>query len=74
MSMSKQDFIALADEINDHNRTAKQLPERYTPFTPDQLKTLAHFCAKQNSRFMRERWFAYIAGECGPNGGKVRAA
>jgi hypothetical protein len=33
---------------------------------------LADFCASQNSRFDRERWLGYIAGECGPNGGKVK--
>jgi hypothetical protein len=39
---------------------------------------LADFCAAQNSRFDRERWLgrcwndSYIAGECGPNGGKVK--
>lgn len=31
--------------------------------------TLADFCVIQNPRFNRERWLAYIAGECGPNGG-----
>ena len=24
----------------------------------------------QNPNFDRERWLAYVAGECGPNGGK----
>lgn len=41
MSMSKQDFIALAATIRD-------------------------------PRFNRERWLAYIAGTCGPNGGAVK--
>jgi hypothetical protein len=29
---------------------------------------LADFCASQNPQFNRERWLAYIARECGPNG------
>ena len=32
---------------------------------------VADFCASQNPHFNRARWLAYIAGECGPNGGKV---
>jgi hypothetical protein len=31
---------------------------------------LADFCRTQNPRFDRERWLDYIAGKCGPNGGK----
>ena len=64
MSMSKRDFIALADEIRDANRT-----EGYK-FSPQQINVLAKFCYDQNCRFNRERWLAYIAGVCGPNGGK----
>ncbi len=33
------------------------------------IKPLADFCASQNGDFMRSRWIAYIAGECGPSGG-----
>lgn len=33
---------------------------------------LADFCKSQNYRFDRGRWLAYIAGECGPNGGKIK--
>jgi hypothetical protein len=32
----------------------------------------ADFCQSTNPRFNRERWLAYIAGECGPNDGTVR--
>jgi hypothetical protein len=35
------------------------------------ISALADFCQSQNSRFDRERWLAYIYGECGPGGGKV---
>ena len=69
MAMSKKDFIALADEIRDNNRTAEMLPEHYTVFTATQLNVLAAFCKKQNSAVMRDRWLDYIAGKCGPNGG-----
>jgi len=41
-------------------------------FTEEQIGELADFCKSQNSQFDRERWLAYIAGECGPNGGTVK--
>jgi len=77
MSMSKKDFIALADLIREHNRVAS------TPsyieagiaapiFTESQIDTLAVFCKQQNPNFMRDRWLDYIAGNCGKNGGAVK--
>jgi hypothetical protein len=67
--MTKRNFIALADSIREHNRLAKSNGE--TAFTADQLAALASFCASENPRFKRERWLDYIAGECGPNGGRA---
>ena len=68
--MSKKHFIALADDIREHNRCAVNNGE--IPFTPDQIDVLARFCRMQNSQFNRERWLDYVAGECGPNGGRVK--
>ncbi len=79
MSMSKKDFIALADLIRNHNETSARQTRQYgadaaiDAFTPDQIETLAVFCYSQNPRFMRDRWLDYIAGKCGKNGGKVAA-
>lgn len=67
MSMSKKDFIALANEIRAHNRIAKCSGE--PNFHEGHLDTLAAFCQRQNPNFKRDRWLSYIAGECGPNGG-----
>lgn len=72
MSMSKQDFIALANKINEHNHVASSPANDLTPFTSDQLETLGDFCRRQNSNFMRERWIGYIKGENGPSGGSIR--
>ena len=69
MAMSKQDFIALADAIRQHNRGAKILGTSEA-FSDIQIATIADFCRSQNSSFMRERWLGYIAGENGPGGGK----
>jgi hypothetical protein len=69
--MSKKHFIELADMIREHNN---RNPFNRQEFTPDQIATLAEFCKSQNSAFMRDRWIAYINGECGKNGGKVKVA
>ena len=73
--MTKKHFIALADAIREYNRNAfKAGSNTVSPlqFGHTQLLVLADFCAASNPRFNRERWLAYIAGECGPNGGKVK--
>ena len=57
--MTKQHPLALADSIRSNGT-----------FTPGQIETLADFCAAQNPAFNRERWLAYVTGDCGPNGGK----
>jgi hypothetical protein len=56
--MSKKQFIKLAEAIRSNGS-----------FTQTQIECLADFCQSQNPRFMRGRWLAFIAGECGPNGG-----
>ena len=61
--MSKKDFIALADYI----RSVAGTPQAFSSL---QVEMLAGFCKTRNSAFNRERWLAYIAGECGPNGGR----
>ena len=76
MSMSKKDFIALADAIKEHNRIADQR-ERFGStkdhfFSEDQISSLADFCEDQNPNFKRDRWLDYIAGNCGPNGGAIK--
>ena len=64
--MTKQDFIALADFIREHN-THSDSEEH---FRPGQILPLATFLQSQNPRFDRARWLGYIAGTNGPNGGK----
>lgn len=86
MSMSKQDFIQLADVI----RKPGEVPASITrvlvqngisgPFAADLTRSivaaitddLADFCQSQNGQFKRHRWLNYIAGTCGPNGGAVK--
>lgn len=77
MSMTKRDFIALADTIKAQQTHMDNAPESdrarnlRAPFTDDQILVLAIFCESQNPRFDRERWLGYIAGTNGKNGGKV---
>jgi hypothetical protein len=68
MSMSKKNFITLADMIREHNQKC----EAPAYFTYSQLLAIADFCKSQNPNFMRERWLDYIAGNCGKNGGAIK--
>ena len=68
--MTKKHFIALADVIRE---TEKGITRGL--FSGEEAKelyriNLAAFCASLTPRFKRERWLAYIADECGPNGGR----
>ena len=69
--MTKKNFVALADSIREHNSSGYVDRPGFNLFDQQHLNSLAAFCASQNPNFNRERWLAYIAGECGPNGGKV---
>ena len=64
MSMSKKDFIELADKL---------IQCKNSPAEEFTVEDLADFCQAQNVNFKRDRWLAYIAGTCGKNGGKVKA-
>ena len=72
--MTKQDFVALADMIRDYNAIEIfEDPSEYPLFTEGQIRSLAIFCHSQNPRFKRQQWLDYVAGTCGPNGGRSRA-
>ena len=70
MSMSKKDFIAIADKIREHNRADSDGASE--PFTRGQLDSLAWTFQGLNPDFKRDRWLGYIAGENGKNGGTVK--
>lgn len=63
--MTKKHFIALADRIRRYRDGDPQFR-----FTQSQILILADFCQSQNPNFDRDRWVNYIAGKCGPSGGK----
>lgn len=65
--MSKKHFIELADLIRYHQGTVNA-------FSPEQINILGDFCRSNNYAFKRERWLAYIKGECGKNGGAIKKA
>ncbi len=79
--MTKKTFIALADAM----RLVRERLEVGAPTFGDKsdymlgareqwqydVRALADFCASQNAKFKRDRWLAYINGDCGPNGGKA---
>lgn len=81
--MTKTHFIALADAVRKTRITLGQARDLNVKFGgayglgalrewESVRDALADFCAAQNPRFDRERWLPYVAGECGPNGGKAR--
>lgn len=69
--MSKKHFIQLADTLRMLQRNADDGGR--VPMS-DVLSAMVHFCRDTNPRFNEERFRAYIAGECGPNGGRVKRA
>ena len=71
MSMSKKDFIALADTLRPHALYDPhgELVDISAWGGDSILDALCRFMAAQNPRFDRERWLGYLAGTCGPNGG-----
>ena len=78
MSMTKQDFITLADVLYELREDILNNPPATAQIRQGRLEqwqntqnALADFCQSQNPRFMRDRWLSYIAGECGSNGGSV---
>jgi hypothetical protein len=60
-AMGKKTLIALADHVRAAGR-----------FDAAQIARLADFCQAQNPAFKRDRWIQYVAGQCGPNGGKKK--
>jgi hypothetical protein len=68
--LTKKDFIRLADYLTDESLAT------YCGMTPERSNLaalrehLANFCRASNPAFKRERWLDYVAGKCGPNGGK----
>ena len=66
MSMTKKDFIGLADALR------PTLDGVYTNRDMRILDTLCSFMRAQNPKFNEARWRGYLAGECGSSGGKVK--
>ena len=75
MSMTKKDFIALADELRPALRGPIMVHETGKPVKTIQgelVNALCRFMAAQNPLFKEARWRAYLAGDCGPGGGAVK--
>lgn len=62
MAMTKKHFISLADAL---------APVR--EHMSDEVKNaILRWCRSENSAFNTGRFMAYMRGECGPCGGKIR--
>lgn len=63
MSMTKRDFIFLADVLKKHRAATLST-------TADEVvEVLADALAAEYPLFKEDRWLDYIAGRCGKNGG-----
>lgn len=73
MSMSKKDFIALADAVRPVLNVEHVAADGTRTLGPARIvDALCVFMRGQNPRFMESRWRDYLAGKCGPCGGRVR--
>lgn len=75
--MTKLHFIALADALRNSKAkrvecTSTQEYEAILLWQTETINAIADACQASNSRFDRWLWLAYIAGECGPSGGKIK--
>ena len=66
--MTNKHFIKLADWIKYFN----EIHKGEVQFTDRHINLLAQFCESCNPNFNRQLWLDYIAGKCGPSGGKVK--
>jgi hypothetical protein len=71
MSMSRRDFVALAEAIQyaRGHAMASTNVEAELAGVMASAEYVANACKAANSNFKRERWFDYIMGKCGKNGG-----
>ena len=78
--MSKKDYIAIADALRNKlaNEHAFESDEQNDAAhwrnqgLLDAAEALACVFAADNGAFNRDRWFDYLRGECGPNGGAIK--
>lgn len=71
--MTKKHFIALADAVKSMPVRPMRINGVDVPaiLFQDVVDYLADFCERENRTFNRQRWFDYIEGLCGPNGGRA---
>ena len=79
--MTKKHFIKLADVLRDLKPQSPSEVESDSVLYATRMArlqqweetcaALAEFCRSQNSQFNTPRWFGYIDGNNGPNGGKL---
>ncbi len=75
MSLTKKDLIALADVVRNLRTVPVSLNDKAQPEMAvrldDLMDALVYYCANSNPRFKADRWREYVAGKCGPNGGRL---
>jgi len=70
--MTKRHFVALADTLKTvpkHNVDRRTVVVKHE----DMLDAVCAFCRQENPYFDETIFRGYIAGTCGPSGGKIKA-
>lgn len=70
--MSKKDFIALADALRPTVSLFGDHVDTYGVEIDATIDALCSFMRSVNPAFKEDRWRDYLAGKCGPNGGKIK--
>jgi hypothetical protein len=74
--MTKKDFILIADALREASQQANIRAGQTGVDMSAGVGFAVHFLADalslSHERFKKERWLEYVAGICGPNGGKRR--
>jgi hypothetical protein len=70
--VTKKDFIIIADALREARRKANMNAGGIDMNAGTYFATLAiaDALSLHYERFKKERWLAYVAGTCGPSGGK----
>jgi len=86
--MSKKDYIAIADALKPLVQNAQRTLENLSVSSGTEFdhanatvsafeeaaEAIANVFAADSPAFKRDRWFSYLRGECGPNGGTVKSS
>lgn len=72
MALTKKGFISLADRLRNAHACLLNWEDHEQYAYEVMLNAIVDWCRTTNPRFNEARFRAYVAGECGPSGGRPR--